>query len=154
MVESNIGNVTVSERYLETRITALKAKVEEYTAKFVLTADMAEVQPFESEFCCAICYNVVKKPMQCKECDRLQCGTCLEKWWERAAIKKCPLCSKSTGFHNRVNNIVMNWLNAKTFKCSLCAALFTYDKFENHMRKVCELAQFRPDCELCGKSDF
>jgi hypothetical protein len=67
---------------------------------------------------------------------------------------KCPLCSKTTGFHEKVNSIVMSWLNAKAFKCSLCESTFTYEKFELHMRKECELSRFKPDCQLCGQKEF
>lgn len=59
---------------------------------------------------------------------------------------KCPLCSKTIGFHDKVNSIVMSWLNSKVFKCSLCDCTFTYDRFEVHMRKECELSRFKPDC--------
>ena len=95
--------------------------------------------------------------MQCKECDRLQCADCLRKWWERTVVgsgSKCPLCSKTKGFHDRVNNIVMNWLKSKLFKCNLCETQFTYENFEKHMQQDCELAKFRPDCQLCGQKEF
>lgn len=67
---------------------------------------------------------------------------------------KCPLCSKTKGFNAKVNSIVMAWLNAKEFKCSLCESTFTYERFDDHMRKKCELSRFRPDCNLCGSKNF
>ena len=110
------AQVKVSERYLQNRILAMQSKLEQLSSKWVLTPDMAVQQPFETEFTCSICYNVVKKPRQCKECDRLQCYDCLSKWWERTVVgggSKCPLCSKMKGFNIKVNSIVMAWLNAK-----------------------------------------
>ena len=145
----NKPSMRVSEKYLTGRVLALQTQQEQLSANFVLTPDMVVKQPFEPEFTCSICYNVVKKPKQCKECDRLQCDGCLAKWWERSQVvskSKCPLCSKNEGFRDKVNSIVMSWLNAKNFKCSLCASEFSYDRFEPHMREECELAKFKPDC--------
>ena len=48
----------------------------------------------------------------------------------------------------------MSWLNSKVFKCNLCEATFTYERFEAHMRSECELARFKPDCQLCGQIEF
>lgn len=48
----------------------------------------------------------------------------------------------------------MSWLNAKTFTCNLCKTVFPYDKFDEHMRKICEMARFKPDCQLCGSTEF
>lgn len=157
-MSTDLAQVKVSERYLQNRILAMQTHLEQLSSNWVLTTDMAVQQPFETEFTCAICYNVVKKPRQCKECDRLQCGSCLTKWWERALAgtshNKCPLCSKTKGFNTKVNNIVMSWLNQKQFKCNLCQQTFSYEHFEEHMRKGCEVARFRPDCQLCGTKDF
>ena len=49
---------------------------------------------------------------------------------------------------------MMSWLNAKTFKCILCTAEFKYENYDNHMRKQCEIAAFKPDCQLCGQNAF
>ena len=48
----------------------------------------------------------------------------------------------------------MSWLKSKAFKCNLCDATFTYEQFEDHMRRDCELAKFKPDCQLCGQKEF
>ena len=152
-----MAQVKVSDRYLQNRILAMRTQAEQISNNFVLTPEMAVSSPLEAEFICSICYNVVRKPRQCKECDRLQCTECLNKWWDRCyagSNTKCPLCSKTKGFHTKVNNIVMSWLNQKQFKCSLCETVFAFDRFEEHMRKECELARFKPDCSLCSAKDF
>ena len=63
--------VRISEKYLSARLLALETQQEQIVEKYTLTSEMAVKQPLEAEFNCSICYNVVKKPRQCKECDRL-----------------------------------------------------------------------------------
>ena len=91
-----------------------------------LTPDMAASSAFEESFRCSICYNVVKDPKQCRQCENLNCYECLTRWWDEGGQqapgledKKCPNCAERKGFQE-VNRIVMALLKKQEFKCKKC----------------------------------
>jgi len=59
-----------------------------------LTPIQAVKQPFNCDFECMICTNVVRDPVECTNCDKLFCNICNEKW--QKTKKQCAHCRTST----------------------------------------------------------
>ena len=58
----------------------------------ILSPENAVNQPFDQYFSCQFCLNVVDDPQECRECNQLNCKSCLETWLGRNST--CPNCRK------------------------------------------------------------
>jgi len=64
------------KRLLESEARQTKKSLE----KSFLNQTQAKVQPFDPDFLCDLCSNVVRHPSECDKCDKMACTACMNKW--------------------------------------------------------------------------
>ena len=72
MVELSKFDLKQEEGYFESVLKLLENIQKEKPENRVLVADQCATK-FETYFTCSICMNVVINPVQCQECEKLNC---------------------------------------------------------------------------------
>lgn len=97
-------------------------------------ANAIQVEAFLQELICGICNNVLKNPIECKQCEKPLCGDCKYHWFQNNP-NTCPFCREKSQF-DRVNRMTRNLLSKLMFKCCYiekgCTEVLPYEKLFSH----------------------
>ena len=86
----------------------------------------------EDGLICTICTDVVIQPVQCVECEHLNCRICIEDSLKHDV--KCPDCRKVFESTKHLGRHERNYLNKTEFKCFRCPDSFNYEQAEKHAK--------------------
>ena len=103
-----------------------------YEESFI--SNTSHVEAFLQELICGICNNVLKNPIECKQCEKPLCGDCKYHWFQNNP-NTCPFCREKSSF-DRVNRMTRNLLCKLQFKCCYqekgCTEILPYEKLFAH----------------------
>ena len=80
----NLSSFTIDQSQIEAAMLLLVTESNAANIKITLSADQCLQQPFPDDFECSMCLQVVIKPKQCSNCDKLHCEECIEGWLENS----------------------------------------------------------------------
>lgn len=111
--------------------------------------NLSHVEAFLPELICGICNNILKNPIECKNCEKPLCGDCKTNWFMQNP-NTCPYCRNKSQF-DRVNRMTRNLLCKLIFRCCHadkgCSDVFPYEKLFQHQDQ-CPTIIFR--CQQCS----
>jgi len=107
------------------------------------TKDRADAGSIKAH--CKLCSNLLRCPIQCRNCENLYCSRCLHDCYQYLANKRCPnsKCQQRDDFV-QPSTYLMSQLSLVSVKCSDCDKLVKYNDFDSH-----ELIHYK--CKLCAK---
>lgn len=112
-------------------------------------------QPLEenmrSFFECAICLNLLVKPVGCPQCPGHFCSSCLEQSVKMTS-PQCPSCRAKLpedGSQNPPNPLLTNMMTTLKLKCEHCHSKVMYEFYEKHLNDECAVKAI--ECKHCDK---
>ena len=136
----------VSAAEIETFIKLAKASHK----AIELLPEQAINQKSTEDFICGICLSIVHPNIvECSNCDRLFCKTCIVDWTKRN--KTCPNCRAAFIQTARLHRIAMNTLKELVFRCLKCPDDFKYSENQSH-QLICKGLTYVCPLAHCGRS--